>query len=205
MNRTFRTMTPRTSPAAPALSSPFSPRTPAAFTLVELLVVIAVMGILAALLLPAMSKAQERGRATACLSNLRQVGLSLQGYTQDHENKMPVLYDAPVSTNGFPVANPLPTIDVVLSNYLGNARVLLCPSDRRDLFALTGSSYSWNPLINGQDAEHLQVFTYELDPHNIPLAFDKESFHLSVGQGRGVNYLYADGHIQNLLVIEGTK
>ena len=50
------------------------------FTLVELLVVIVIIGILIALLLPAVNAAREAARATACRSNLRQIGLALNGY-----------------------------------------------------------------------------------------------------------------------------
>jgi prepilin-type processing-associated H-X9-DG protein len=167
--------------------------------------VIAILGILAALLLPTISKGKERGRSTACLSNLRQVGISLQLYVQDHENKLPVMYDALISTNATPPTNSLATIDQVLSNYLGSARILMCPSDPKDLFAQTKSSYAWNSLVNGQDADRMTVMTFDFDPHQIPLVFDKEAFHSAVGTGRGVNYLYADGHIKNLLAIEGTK
>jgi prepilin-type N-terminal cleavage/methylation domain-containing protein/prepilin-type processing-associated H-X9-DG protein len=175
------------------------------FTLVELLVVIAIIAILAALLLPVVAKSKEHGKSAACLSNLHQVGLALQLYTHDSENKMPVMYDALFGTNAIPLTNSPATIDIVLSNYLGNVRVLLCPSDDKQLFAQTGSSYAWNSLVNGQDAEHLNVFSIDFDPHSIPLAFDKEAFHAAIGKGRGVNYLYADGHIKNLLAIEGTK
>lgn len=174
-----------------------------AFTLIELLVVIGIIAILAALLLPVIAKSRESGKSTACLSNLRQVGIALQLYAQDHENKLPVMYDALISTNSTP-SNAM-AIDIVLSNYLGSVRVLRCPSDGKDFFGQTGSSYAWNSLVNGQDADHLVVFSIDFDPHNIPLAFDKEAFHTAVGKGRGVNYLYADGHIKNLLAIEGTK
>ena len=173
-----------------------------AFTLIELLVVIAIIAILAALLLPVIAKSKEQGRSAACLSNLRQVGVALQLYAQDNDNKVPTLYDVAA---GVPPTNDLTRMELVLSNYLGNGRVLLCPSDKKDLFAQTGSSYAWNVLINGQDADHFVVLTLNFDPHNIPLAFDKEAFHKSVGTGRGVNYLYADGHIKNLLAIEGTR
>ena len=171
------------------------------FTLIELLVVIAIMAILAALLLPAIAKSKEHGKSAACLSNLRQLGLSLQMFTQDNDNKMPVMRDASLTAPGT-VTN---TMDVVLTNHLGNARVLFCPSDGKNLFAQTGSSYAWNSLINDQDADHLSLLSIDYDPHNVPLVFDKEAFHAAVGNGHGVNYLYADGHIKNLLAIEGSK
>jgi prepilin-type N-terminal cleavage/methylation domain-containing protein len=174
-----------------------------AFTLVEMLVVITVIGVLAALLLPALGRAKESARATACLSNLRQVGTALQLYVQDNNNRLPVMYDALISTNG-PSTNTA-TIDIVLTNYLGSPKILRCRSDDQDLFEQTGSSYAWNSLLNGQDADHLQVFGIQFDPHNIPVVFDKTAFHRARGPARGVNYLYADGRIQNLLVIEGTK
>ncbi len=174
----------------------------AAFTLIELLVVIAIIAILAALLLPVIAKSKEQGRSAACLSNLRQVGVALQLYAQDHDNKVPTLFDVAA---GVPPTNDLTRMELVLSNYLGNVRVLLCPSDKNDLFAQTGSSYAWNSLVNGQDADRFVVFLLNFDPHNIPLAFDKEAFHSTVGTGRGVNYLYADGHLKNLLAIEGTR
>lgn len=186
------------------MRSPDPPqRSVTAFTLIELLVVIGILALLAAILLPVISRAKEHGRATACLSNLRQIGLAVQLYTQDNHNRLPVMYDALLSTNA-PTTNRA-TIDLILSNYLGNVNVLRCPSDDQNLFDETGSSYGWNVLLNGQDAEHLSVFGLNFDPHNIPLVFDKEPFHRARGEGKGVNYLYADGRIQNLLVLEGTR
>ena len=173
-----------------------------AFTLIELLVVIAIIGILAALLLPVLGQGKVRARAAACLSNLHQVGVALQMYVDENGNRMPILYDATFSTNSAPRTN---TIDVVLSNQLASVQVLRCPADDKRLFEQTGSSYAWNVLVNGQDAEHLNVLNLTSDTHRIPLVFDKEKFHKGCGAGKELNFLYADGHIKNLLELPGTK
>ena len=175
-----------------------------AFTLIEMLVVMAIILILAAILIPSLNSALERAKATKDMSNLRQIGIALQLYTQDYNNRLPNMRDKSFDTNA-PPANALPGVEAVLSNHLGSVKILKCPSDRKQFYEKTGSSYSWNSLLNGQDAEHLRVMNIDFDPHQIPVFFDKEAFHSARGEKKGVNYLYADGHIKNLLAIEGTK
>ncbi|RYG71422.1 DUF1559 domain-containing protein [bacterium] len=92
-----------------------------AFTLIELLVVIAIIAILAAILFPVFGRARENARRTSCLSNIKNVGLGFQMYTQDYDERYPA------SPNNSAQGVPWP---LVIQPYVKNIQFFRCPSDK---------------------------------------------------------------------------
>src|SRR5688500_4585842 len=99
-----------------------------AFTLVEMLVVIAIIAILAAMLLPAVSKSKGKAQRVACISNIKQVGLGIILWAQENEGKFPWVVD-PTNGGSFTYSEAWKHF-AVLSNELVNPRVLICHSDK---------------------------------------------------------------------------
>jgi len=126
----------------------FTPRRPSGFTLVELLAVMAIISILTALLLPAISRSREEARVVQCKSNLRQIGMALILYSQYFDGWMPVDGDAGDPSRQGQVATSIiwnsviPYSDGVKGHleglglllmmkgqFLPDASVLFCPSE----------------------------------------------------------------------------
>ena len=116
------------------------PKPDAAFTLIELLTVIALILALAALLLPVVSRAKTQSHRATCVSNLRQVGLAIKMYADDHKDVLPLGPPSRGSDLVWIGFRPM------VQNYLGiysqaaspHDKVFVCPADK---FSVEWSTY----------------------------------------------------------------
>jgi len=97
-------------------------KTTASFTLLELLVVVAIIAILAAMLMPALQKVREKARQAVCISNLKQVYLGLMLYAQDFGGYLPMGWDGEKEWSR-----------KIYELYIQNTEIFCCPSDRDPL------------------------------------------------------------------------
>lgn len=136
------------------------------FTLVELLVVIAVIAVLAAILFPVFARARENARRTACGSNLKQIGLAILQYVQDYDECYPI-YRPPgvasgVTNFGDPALKDGPNPLLGILPYTGNNRdIYICPSVPKDTVSLPPTTLSDTSYFGNEVAEgrHVAVLT----------------------------------------------
>jgi prepilin-type N-terminal cleavage/methylation domain-containing protein len=106
------------------------------FTLIELLVVIAIIAILAAILFPVFARAREKARESACISNLRQLGVALHMYAQDYDELFPF---SPTC------GNPHYMLCRGLEPYTRNRQIFYCPSSRACEAGAQSTAYQGPP------------------------------------------------------------
>jgi len=183
--------------------------------LIELLVVIAIIAILAALLLPVLSRAKEKARATSCLNNLKQWGLATQIYAVDNSDFLPPdgtpnPSDSNTNTGwyiqlpqvlGIPRYHDMPwrkdaTADVGRS-------VWICPSNPRRSNGNNLFHYCLNENVNGTGSGNRPVKISSLKNHsaivwlydskNLPAVGTPNFVHTNLHSG-GAQFTFLDGH-----------
>ena len=164
-----------------------------AFTLLELIVVVAIVGLLAGLLLPVLGRSRARARDAYCLNNLRQLGLAVAAYAQDYGSHLPVAERMP--TTPADPAHPLPRIRDLLGSYVeSKALVFQCPNDAGNYFGQEGSSYEWNYTFNGTLIDRPGFWVLSIPPETAPLMYDYDNVHLGADTNGTKNVIFADGH-----------
>lgn len=191
----------------------------AGFTLIEMLVVIAIIAVLAAMLFPVFARARAKARSTRCVANLKQIGNALMMYCDDYDECSPWAIDcadqnAPEIWAGFPQYQAwipyMPRLKDALDPYIKNAEIWHCPSDtgydtledsgislngRPTGFDAFGNSYMFQTIITFRGG----LFSTLKDPVITNIFFDGHgTWHGGKGfNGKRWNVLYGDGHVKS--------
>jgi len=200
--------------------------TPAAFTLIELLVVIAIIAILAAILFPVFAQARDKARATACLSNMKQIGLALMTYVQDYDETNPPRNDNNEDFNNPAFVAAKPNFLGSLTPYTKNQGIYACPSTpevenppaNQRITAFSDTSYIGNAVVMGRPIGEIPapaeiVYLNELfnrrgmaflRPYHNPANNSFYYWHYPRGDGKNSeNYTYVHQDGGNVLFCDG--
>ena len=180
------------------------------FTLIELLCVIAIIGVLAALLLPALHQGKARARRVACGSNLRQVGQAFHAFAHDHFGKFPMRIagadGGSAESPGVPIQGDL---EMAYQHFqplapdLVTPKLLVCPMDARpaaaSFAALRNESLSYFINVAAEHGSAVSVLAGDRNVTNAPATQHELQFRWNheLHRFRG-NVLYGDGHVSEV-------
>lgn len=159
------------------------------FTLVEMLIVIVIIGVLAGLLLPVVSRIRGSARSTECRNNLRQMHTALELYRNANDGYYPYAALLPSEEK-----EGRPRLRDVLENSAGSPRVFRCPCDGNGYYEREGTSYEYNVRLGGQRVLRGR-FAEVMGSTRVPVFYDYEEFHGGPGQPGARNFVFVDGHV----------
>jgi len=142
------------------------------FTLIELLVVIAIIAILAAILFPVFARAREKARQTACLSNVKQLGLAFMMYAQDYDERMAF------SSGGY--ENTSRKWWDLIVPYVKNADIFCCPSYNNAGANVVTYNYNYNIGRYGDSGGGVRLADIQY-PAQTVITNEKNSCHKTLG------------------------
>lgn len=156
------------------------------FTLVEMLVVIGIIAVLAAILFPVYNSARAKARETSCLSNLKQIGTAVEAYAQDTGGFLPLANNRPGEQGGYGMAT-------VLKSYTQSTEIFRCPADADNMWQTQGTSYDYaQGMLNLGMPLQRRDLPFGVQPSKCPLAGDfEDDWHTG-----GPNVLFVDGHVR---------
>ena len=187
------------------------------FTLIELLVVIAIIAILAAILFPVFARARENARRSSCQSNLKQIGLGIQQYAQDYDEKY--VNQSSATANNYGILQAHEAWPIAVQPYIKSYQIFVCPSATNS----TGSppipgnpipsvnSYFYNQVLNGRALAAVQNVSGIIQVHEWQtsrVAYLRPQLVTGLYQEwmngatydnnhfDGANFLFADGHVK---------
>lgn len=166
------------------------------FTLVELIITMAIVGLLVGLAMPEFSRFLDRSRSTACVANLRTIGVAVRNYINDNDATFPVIETNPASPI-YPEDLGAKGMFETLQPYGLVESALRCPADvrARNYFASRGTSYEWRPVVDDEPALNPVIYTRrgerQVSPSRVRLVIDIDAVH----NGRQ-NQLYGDGRVR---------
>ena len=167
-----------------------------AFTLIELLVVIAIIASLISLLLPSLAAVKQRANTLKCISNMRQLGVSVNLYVIDHNNRTPVIEPWPDKPE-YTATDGAQTLKEAFGPYGVTDAVLQCPADvsGTNYYKKEGASYQWFPMASGQNTQAVKGPFFmgnngAITMSRLMLAFDYSAVH-----NGNSNVLFGDGHV----------
>jgi len=169
----------------------------AAFTLVELLVVVAVVALLLGILLPALGQARELARRSVCLSNLRQVHVAYFAYADLNEDRAPIGYRKGTKQWNSMIYSGWPR-SYVLFGLLRRAGLMdepdayFCPSERDPQFQFDTESNPWPPGPEGASSDNVYAGYASRPAVDIPDDLDTPGFSLPKLSAFGNDAIAAD-------------